>query len=58
MVCGSRPATRTYARRRKTRMSPRRKFSRNEKIFYILSLLIVFSMVLSLIYVAITPSGF
>jgi len=39
-------------------MSPRRKYSRNEKIFYILSLLIVFSMVLSLIYVAITPSGF
>ena len=39
-------------------MSPRRKFSRNEKIFYVLSLLIVFSMVLSLIYVAITPSGF
>lgn len=39
-------------------MSPRRRFSRNEKIFYILSLLIVVSMVLSLIYVAITPSGF
>ncbi len=38
-------------------MSPRKKFSRNEKIFYILSLLIVFSMVLSLIYVAITPAG-
>ncbi len=39
-------------------MSPRRRrFSRNEKIFYILSLLIVFSMVLSLIYVAITPAG-
>lgn len=41
----------------KTIMSKRR-FSRNEKIFYILSLLIVFSMVLSLIYVAITPAGF
>ena len=38
-------------------MSTRKKFSRNEKIFYILSLLIVFSMVLSLIYVAITPAG-
>lgn len=38
-------------------MSPRKKFSRTEKIFYILSLLIVFSMVLSLIYVAITPAG-
>jgi cell division protein FtsL len=37
-------------------MSPR-KYTRNEKIFYILSLLIVFSMVLSLIYVAITPAG-
>ena len=36
-------------------MSRKRKFSRSEKIFYILSLLIVFSMVLSLIYVAITP---
>lgn len=36
-------------------MSPKRKYSRNEKIFYILSLLIIFSMVLSLIYVAITP---
>jgi hypothetical protein len=37
-------------------MSPRRR-TRNEKIFYILSLVIVFSMVLSLIYVAITPTG-
>lgn len=36
----------------------RRRYSRNEKIFYILSLVIVFSMVLSLIYVAITPTGF
>lgn len=32
-----------------------RKYTRNEKIFYILSLLIVFSMLLSLIYVVITP---
>jgi cell division protein FtsL len=38
-------------------MSPRRRYTRNEKIFYILSLIIVFSMVLSLIYVAITPNG-
>ena len=38
-------------------MSPRKRYSRNEKIFYILSLIIVFSMVLSLIYVAITPAG-
>lgn len=37
-------------------MSPKRR-TRNEKIFYILSLIIVFSMVLSLIYVAITPAG-
>lgn len=39
----------------KRHMSSRRRYTRNEKIFYILSLLIVFSMVLSLIYVAITP---
>lgn len=32
-----------------------RKYTRNEKIFYVLSLLIVFSMILSLVYVAITP---
>ena len=37
-------------------MSPRRKYTRSEKAFYILSLLIVFSMVLSLIYVVITPN--
>lgn len=36
-------------------MSTRRRYTRNEKIFYVLSLLIVFSMVLSLIYVAIMP---
>jgi hypothetical protein len=39
-------------------MSPKRRYSRNEKIFYFISLLVVASMVLSLIYVAITPSGF
>lgn len=38
-------------------MSPKQKRTRNETIFYILSLVIVFSMVLSLIYVAITPAG-
>jgi cell division protein FtsL len=38
-------------------MSQRKRTSRNEKIFYILSLVIVISMVLSLIYVAITPSN-
>lgn len=36
----------------------RRRYTRSQKIFYGLSLLIVFSMVLSLIYVAITPAGF
>ncbi len=39
-------------------MSPKRRYSNSEKIFYILSLLIVISMVLSLIYVAIMPRGF
>jgi cell division protein FtsL len=33
----------------------RRKFTRNEKIFYVLSFLIVISMVLSLVAVAIAP---
>ncbi len=37
-------------------MSQKRR-SRNEKIFYILSLLIVISMVVGLIAVAITPTG-
>jgi hypothetical protein len=36
-------------------MARKRKYTRSQKIFYVLSLLIVFSMVLSLIYVAITP---
>ena len=35
----------------------RRKLTTNEKIFYVISLLIVFSMVLSLIYVAIAPAA-
>ena len=38
-------------------MTQKRRTTRNEKIFYILSLVIVFSMVLSLIYVAITPTN-
>lgn len=36
----------------------KRRYTRNEKIFYGLSLLIVLSMVVSLIAVAITPTGF
>ncbi len=40
-------------------MSPknrnRRRFTRNEKIFYVLSFLIVISMVLSLVAVALGP---
>ncbi len=35
----------------------KRRYTRNEKIFYVLSLLIVLSMVISLIAVAITPTG-
>ena len=34
-----------------------RKYTRNEKIFYVISLLIVLSMIMSLIAVAITPQG-
>jgi cell division protein FtsL len=33
----------------------RKKYTRNEKIMYILSILIIFSMVISMLYVAITP---
>ncbi|MEM7532670.1 MAG: hypothetical protein AAF639_10880 [Chloroflexota bacterium] len=33
----------------------RKKYTRSEKVFYVLSLLIIVSMVLSLVYVAITP---
>jgi cell division protein FtsL len=36
-------------------MARRRKFSNSEKAFYLLSLVIVISMVLGLIAVAITP---
>ena len=35
----------------------RKRASRSQKIFYVVSLLIVFSMVLSLIYVAIAPAA-
>lgn len=34
----------------------RKKYTRNEIIFYVLSLLIVFSMILGMIAVAITPN--
>lgn len=37
-------------------MAKRKRYSRSEKIFYVLSLLIIISMVLSLVYVAITPT--
>ncbi len=33
----------------------RKKLSRNEKIFYVISLLIVFSMVFSMVYVLFVP---
>jgi cell division protein FtsL len=39
-------------------MNQKRRTTRNEKIFYILSLVIVISMVISLIAVAITPTTF
>lgn len=34
----------------------RKKFTRNEKVFYALSLLIILSMVLSSIYMVLTPA--
>ena len=34
----------------------RKKFTRNEKVFYALSLLIILSMVLSSVYMVLTPS--
>lgn len=36
-------------------MAKKRKYTRNEKIFYILSLLIIFSMVIGTVALAITP---
>jgi len=38
-------------------MAPR-KYSRNEKIFYVISVLIVISMVVSMIASAVMPVGF
>jgi hypothetical protein len=38
-------------------MSPKRRYSRSEKAFYILSLLLILSMVVGLIAVAITPTN-
>jgi cell division protein FtsL len=40
----------------RNRNSTKKKYSRSEKVFYLLSLIIVISMVLSLIAVAITRS--
>jgi cell division protein FtsL len=39
-------------------MNGSRKYSRNEKIFYVISVIIVFSMVFGMIAVAVTPAGF
>jgi hypothetical protein len=39
-------------------MAPRRKYTRNEKIFYVISLLIVFSMLVGLVASALVPTGF
>lgn len=39
-------------------MSGGRKYSRNEKIFYVISVVIVFSMIFGMIAVAVTPAGF
>ena len=36
----------------------KRRYTRYQKAFYVLSILIIISMVLSLIYIAITPTGF
>jgi cell division protein FtsL len=33
----------------------KKKYTRNEKIFYVLSLLIIFSMVIGMVAVAVTP---
>lgn len=43
---------------RTTSPSGRRSYSRNEKIFYVISLLVVLSMIVGLVAVAITPAGF
>jgi hypothetical protein len=36
-------------------MNRKKKYTRNEIIFYVLSLLIIFSMILGMVAVAITP---
>lgn len=36
----------------------KRKMSRNEKIFYAISLIVVVSMVVGMVAVAVTPAGF
>ncbi len=36
--------------------NPRKKYTRNEKVFYGLSILIVLSMVLSQVYMLLTPT--
>ncbi len=33
-----------------------KRYTRNEKVFYVISLLVVLSMILSSVYVAITPA--
>lgn len=40
----------------KERPMERRRRTRNEKIFYVISILIVISMVLSMIYLAVLPN--
>lgn len=41
----------------KSKRASRRKYTRNEKIFYVLSLLIIFSMVLASVYILLVPEG-
>ncbi len=56
------PAKRTAAKAPAGKAVPaqteRRTFSRNEKVFYVISLLVVVSMVVGLVAVALTPPGF
>lgn len=35
----------------------KRKYSRNEKIFYVISLLVIISMLVGMVAVALTPAG-
>jgi hypothetical protein len=57
-VYGRRCAARSMIAIRNGRSMSKRRYSRSEKAFFILSLIIVVSMVLGLIAVAITPAGF